>query len=363
MDPLLDQAPCGFVSFTDDGTITEVNTTLAMALGVQRVELLGWHLQKILSPGARVFYQTHLFPLLKVQGRLDEIYLTLRAKDGSDVPMLMHASRRERDGAFVSDCVFVRMQQRFQYEEELLEARRAADRANAAKAKFLSMMSHDLRSPLTSISGNASLLANGVHGTLTDTQADAVQRIREACATQMRMIDDILAFAKLESGLVEIMLEPVRVADAIRRTERLLRERIAEAGLSLDVQCADGLVAQADGDRLQQVLLNLVTNAIKFTPAGGTLTIAAEEDGARVLIRVRDTGIGVPPEHLDRIFDAFVQLDPQRTGSTQRGVGLGLAIARELTRAMHGELTVESAVGEGSVFTVALPAAVPVSHG
>ena len=357
MDPLLDHAPCGFVSFIDDGTIVAVNSTLAQLLGTTRVELMGWHLQKILTPGARVFYQTHLFPLLKVHGRLDEIYLTLRAKDGSDVNMLMHGLRRERNGVFVSDWVLVRMQQRFQYEGELLEARRAADRANAAKAKFLSMMSHDLRSPLTAILGNASLLAHGVHGPLNDAQEDAVQRVREACATQMRMIDDILAFAKLESGLVDLVLEPVRIADAIRRTERLLRERIAEAKLSFDVQCADGLVAIADADRLQQVLLNLVTNAVKFTPSGGTLSIGAQKDGERVLIRVRDTGIGIPEEQLGRIFDAFVQLDPQHTDAAHRGVGLGLAIARELAQAMHGDLTAESVVGEGSVFTIALPSA------
>jgi PAS domain S-box-containing protein len=357
IDPLLDHAPCGFVSFTDDGTIIEINSTLAQLLGTTRIEFLGWHVQKILTPGARVFYQTHLFPLLKVHGRVDEIYLTLRAKDGSDVNMLMHGLRRERNGVFVNDCVLVRMQQRFQYEGELLEARRAADRANAAKAKFLSMMSHDLRSPLTAILGNASLLANGVHGTLNEAQADAVERIREACAAQMRMINDILAFAKLESGLVEIVLEPVRVADAIRRTERLLRERIAEAKLSLDVACPYSLVAHADADRLQQVLLNVVTNAIKFTPAGGALSIDAEQESDRVLIHVRDTGIGIPEEHLGRIFDAFVQLDPQYIHSAQRGVGLGLAIARDLAQAMQGDLTATSVVGEGSVFTIALPSA------
>jgi PAS domain S-box-containing protein len=357
MDALLDQAPCGFVSFTDDGTIVEINTTLANILGVPRVELLGWHVQKILTPGARVFYQTHLFPMLKVHGRIDEILLTLRAKDGSDVSMLLHGVRHERDGAFANDCVLVRMQQRFQFEDELLEARRAADRANAARAKFLSMMSHDLRSPLTAISGSASLLANGVHGSLNEEQADAIERIREACATQMRMITDILSFAKLESGRVDIIIEAVRVGDAIRRTERLLRERIAEAGLSLDIEAPDDLEVSADVDRLQQVLLNLVTNAVKFTPAGGAIAIGAEAEGERVLIRVRDTGIGIPEEQLGRIFDAFVQLEPPSMTSSQRGVGLGLAIARELTEAMHGELSAESTLGNGSVFTVALPMA------
>ncbi|HYH06127.1 MAG TPA: PAS domain-containing sensor histidine kinase [Thermoanaerobaculia bacterium] len=360
MEPLLDQAPCGFVSLGDDGTILEINTTLATQLGATRIELLGWHVQKLLSPGARVFYQTHLFPLLKMKGRVEEIYLTLRAKDGTDVPMLMHALRRERNGAFVSDCVFVRMQQRFQYESELLEARRAADRANAAKAKFLSMMSHDLRNPLTSISGNAALLAGGMHGPLNEAQADAIARIREACTTQLRMINDILSFAKLESGHVEVAVKPVRVAEAIAQTERLLRERIAEAGHALAVDCAEDVFVHADPDRFQQVLLNLVTNAIKFMPPGGTIAILGERDESNVRIHVRDSGVGIPREQLETVFEPFVQLDPERTESTQRGVGLGLAIARELARAMDGELTAESVVGQGSVFTISLPAAVPV---
>ncbi|HYR27282.1 MAG TPA: PAS domain S-box protein, partial [Thermoanaerobaculia bacterium] len=149
MEPLLDGAPCGFVTFADDGTMVRVNTTLAEMLGYTRFELEGWHLQKILPPGARVFYNTHIFPIMKMHGRADEIYLPLRTKDGNDVPMLMNGVRRERDGGPVNDCVFVKMLQRHQYEDQLLEARRLAEEAADAKAKFLSMMSHDLRTPLT----------------------------------------------------------------------------------------------------------------------------------------------------------------------------------------------------------------------
>ena len=158
MDELMDSAPCGFIAFGDDGTMVDANRTLVDLLGYTRVDLLGWHIDKILPPGGRIFYQTYLFPLLKVQGRVEEIYLALRTKDGNDIPMLLNGVRREREGRPVNDCVCVRMIQRHEYEEQLLQARRLAESAGEARSKFLSMMSHDLRTPLTTIHGNAQLL-------------------------------------------------------------------------------------------------------------------------------------------------------------------------------------------------------------
>lgn len=356
MDSLLDQAPCGFISLADDGTIVEVNSTLATLLGYSRVELLGWHLQKVLPPGTRIFYQTHVFPMLRMHGSVDEIYVSLRARDAVDVPMLMNGVRRERGGTHVSDCVFVRMIQRHQFEEQLLQARRLAEQANAAKAKFLSMMSHDLRTPLTAITGYASLLAAGVNGPLAEDQRHSVERIREAGRDVLRMINDILAFAKLESGRVEVHASVLPVAEAVERAVSLIRLRAAEAGIRIETGNLDAMTVRADPGRLQQVLLNLLANAIKFTPRDGTITVECEEAKERVRIRVRDTGIGIAPDHLQHIFEPFVQLDAKIEAGEQPGVGLGLAISRELVAAMDGELTVESTQGTGSVFTVALPA-------
>jgi signal transduction histidine kinase len=268
------------------------------------------------------------------------------------VPVLMNGVRRDRDGATVNDCVFVRMIQRHQYEDQLLQARRLAEQANDARAKFLSMMSHDLRTPLTSITGHTSLLAGGMHGPLTEEQQESLARIREAGQELLRMINDILNFAKLESGRVDVHLAPIRVADAVTRAASLVHVRIAEEGLAFEAPDCNGAEVLADPDRLQQVLLNLLTNAVKFTPAGGRISVTCEHQRERVLLRVHDTGIGIPPEQLQRVFEPFVQLDASRAD----GVGLGLAISRELTRAMGGELTVESVPGQGSTFTIALPA-------
>jgi PAS domain S-box-containing protein len=365
IDSLLDHAPCGFVSFKDDGTMLEVNATLADLLGYTRVELEGWHIEKILFPGARIFYQTHLFPLLKMQGHVDEIYLALRTKDGRDFPVLMNGVRRERNGVMLSDAVFVRMIQRSEYEEQLLQARRIAEQANAAKASFLSMMSHDLRTPLTAIIGYADLMAAGVlrsdAATAGTDERFSIDRIRDAARELMVMINDILSFVQLDSGRVEVRPVPVKVTAAIARAESLIHLRLQEAGLTFTFEPCDETML-ADPDRLQQILLNLLTNAIKFTPSGGQISVTCARNRDRLLIGVRDTGIGIAPEQLSRIFEPFVQLETQTVDDTNRGVGLGLAISRDLARAMNGEITAESTPGEGSVFVLELPAAAGVGR-
>lgn len=358
IDPLLDAAPCGFVSFADDGTILLVNRTLSEMVGFSRAELQGWHLQKLLPPGARIFYNTHVFPILKMHGRADEIYLALQTRDAEQLPVLLNAVRRERDGTFVNDCVFVRMLQRNKFEEQLLEARREAEAASDAKAKFLSMMSHDLRTPLTSVSGHADLLEAGILGPLDDEQKRSVQSIQRASRDVARLLDDILSFAQLESGRVRVNSQPVPVAEALDRAEAVVRLHARQANLTLTADRAStDIHALADRDRLQQILLNLLTNAIKFTPSGGAVTMSAERVGERVRIHVRDTGIGIEPGQLEQVFTAFTQLATRPANEANRGVGLGLAISRDLAAAMNGDLTATSTPGEGSVFTLDLPAA------
>jgi PAS domain S-box-containing protein len=348
----LDLVPCGIASFDDDGTLLSVNTAFCDLLGYPAEELLGMHVQKVLTPGSRVFYSTHLFPLLKLYGVADEIYLALRSKDGRDVPVLLNSRRREG----VTTCAFLRTLLRDRYEDELLAARRVAEQANAAKAKFLSMMSHDLRTPLTTIHGHAGLLTANVYGALTPEQREAMERIQGAVEVLMRMIGDILSFARLESGKVSIHPRPVAVAEAVARAEALLRLRFEEEDLAF---ASDGCEATvlADPDRLQQILLNLLTNAIKFTPRGGRISAECERDGERVRVHVRDSGIGIAPEQIGRVFDPFVQLGEQSNDTARRGVGLGLAISRDLAHAMGGEITVKSVPGEGSTFTIELPSA------
>lgn len=362
MPDLMSDAPCGFVAIADDGTIVEMNRTLAEMLGYTRIELLGWHVDKLLPPGGRIFYHTYLYPLLKVKELVEEIYLALRTRDGRDIPVLLNGARRERDGISVNECVCLRMIQRHEYEEQLLQARRLAEESSAAKAKFLSMMSHDLRAPLTTIYGNAQLLASMELGSLSEEQLEAVREILGACGYQMTLINDILEFARLDSGRVQVLPRAIMVSEVVARAAALVRVQCNDAGLELTIDgCASGALALADPDRLQQILLNLLTNAAKFTPPGGSIDLTCESDGKRTRIRVRDTGIGIAPEDLPRIFSPFVQVDAAPAQSrSMSGVGLGLAISRDLARAMHGDVTAESAPGAGSTFTIDLPAATAV---
>jgi signal transduction histidine kinase len=296
--------------------------------------------------------------MLKLHGEAEEVYLTLRGHAGDDIPVLANGVRHERNGEMVNECVFVRMLQRSQYEDELLRAKRAAEAASDAKAKFLSMMSHELRTPLQAISIYCDLLLRKASGPITPKQENNLRAVQSASGDLVRLLDDILEFARVERRAGAMNLEIVPVEAALARAEALVYPKLAEAQLHYSrLGCDANLYLRADGDRLQQVLLNLLTNAMKFTPRGGRITVECSADERFTRIAVRDTGCGIPKEHLHRIFDAFVQLDRDRIEPRQRGVGLGLAISRELVQAMGGDLTVTSELGAGSVFTISLPTA------
>jgi signal transduction histidine kinase len=240
---------------------------------------------------------------------------------------------------------------------EAQAARLMADHANAAKTMFLRSMSHELRTPLNAISGFAELLEMGLRGAVNEAQASDLARIRRASAYLLRLINDILSVARLE-GARPLNLIPIAVHPVLAEVEGLCGNQAKAKGLTLSVTpCERNASVTADAERFQQILLNLITNAIKFTEKGGSVTVGCHCDGDLVRISVKDTGAGVPASDLDRVFEPFVQIDRQLTPASQQGVGLGLSISRDLARAMHGDLTLESTVGVGSVFTLTLPMA------
>lgn len=355
MDDLLDTAPCGFLSFADDGIVLRANATLRGLLGIDPLQ--GQHVDALLAPGARIFYQTHVFPLLKLEAKVDEIYLSLRTHAGADLPVLLNAVRRERDGRPVNDAIVVPMRRRNQFESELLQAKHAAEEASRARARFLSILSHDLRAPLSAITLAADLLASGAAGPVTDGQRHDLERIQETSTYVLRLVSDLLNFSRVQTNRMDVRVRPVALAEVLDRATGTVEHLAADAELSLVHEAHDpDALLLADPERLQQILLNLLTNAIKFTEPGGTITLATTGGTRSVRLHVRDTGRGIPPDRLESIFDPFVQLTGP-SGGPSEGVGLGLAISRELARAMRGELTVESAVGRGSTFTVVLPKA------
>ncbi len=233
----------------------------------------------------------------------------------------------------------------------------AAEAANRAKTDFLANMSHELRTPLNAIGGYADLLDLGIHGALTDQQREAVTRIRRSERHLLGLINEILNYAKLETGTVQFESARVDLHDTMASAESLVGPQAEAKGIFLTAaSCTPSLDVMADAEKLLQIFVNLFSNAIKFTAAGGRVDVDCRKEEAVIHISVRDTGIGVPADKLEAIFNPFVQV---RTDLTRphEGTGLGLAISRELARAMEGELTVTSTLGEGSTFTLTLPLA------
>lgn len=231
---------------------------------------------------------------------------------------------------------------------------REAQDANRAKSQFLATMSHELRTPLNAIGGYAQLLEMGVRGPLTDLQRDDISRILRSQQHLLGLINDLLHFARIEAGHIELVIEDVNVSDAFDGLQPLLSPMIANRQVRFEIRRGPShITCRADRDKLRQILLNLATNAIKFTPAGGQVAVAWDATDADVLMHVHDTGPGIPATKLESIFEPFVQL--QSPTPVADGTGLGLSISRELTRAMGGEVRVHSTPGRGSTFTCILP--------
>jgi signal transduction histidine kinase/PAS domain-containing protein len=234
-------------------------------------------------------------------------------------------------------------------------SREEAQRANRAKSDFLAAMSHELRTPLNAIAGYTQLMLMGLRGDLTIEQEEDLTRISQNQRHLLGLINSILNYAKLDAGVVQYESSEVNVSELLRSIDAMIAPQMTLKGLHFKQElCSDDVFIEADGDKVRQVVLNLVSNAIKFTPLGGSITLGAQVANAHVSIYVHDTGAGIAPAKLTRIFEPFVQVD--RTLSTRHeGVGLGLAISRDLARGMGGDITVQSTVGQGSLFTVTFP--------
>ena len=423
---LLDRAPCGFVSYGDDGRILHINTTLLERLGYARDDVVGKHVETIFAVGSRIFHQTHFFPLVKLHGRAQEIFMLLRARDGEDVGVLCNAVRHERNGAQAIDCVYMEVRERRKFEEALVQARQAAERANVelekrradaeetarmlesqalelelqhqqleeqatelqvqseelreandalqalnedlqaqreaadeankAKSTFLAVMSHELRTPLNAIGGYVQLIEMEVHGPITEAQREALGRIDRSQRHLLRLINDVLNLSRIEAGRVEYAIERVRLSEVAESIVPMVEPQMASKDLHFLTTVPAGVAAIADREKVQQILINLLTNALKFTSPGGRITLeAGTVSPSGVYVRVTDTGRGIPADMLDKIFEPFVQVDSSRSRSAE-GSGLGLAISRDLARGMKGDLRATSQVGVGSVFELVLPA-------
>ena len=241
---------------------------------------------------------------------------------------------------------------------EAEDARQKAEEASRAKSDFLAKMSHELRTPLNAIGGHAELIELGVHGSVTPEQAAALDRIRKNEQHLLALINDILDFSKLEAGATRLEIASVNAASVVISLEPLIGPLFSAKGVCFRIDtCDDSIHVRGDRERIVQICINLLSNSLKATAPAGEVSISCGEAQGRAdmyCIHVRDTGTGIPPDRLEAVFSPFTQLG-RTLNNPNTGVGLGLAISRELARAMGGDVTVSSELNVGSTFTLTLP--------
>jgi signal transduction histidine kinase len=278
---------------------------------------------------------------------LDFMYIPFVEADGSRTGVIAH-------GVDVTAQVHAR-QEVERALGDAQEARKEAEHANRAKAEFLAAMSHELRTPLNAIGGYVELVNMEIHGPVTDAQRTSLERVLSSQRHLLTLINDILTHARLEAGRIDFDCVRVPVPLLLREVETLIAPMAEARGITCSIgDCDPALSVTADEERMRQIVINLASNAVKFTRSGGWVRLACEQRGDVVAIRVEDNGRGIPADKLEAIFDPFMQVG-RALNRPEAGVGLGLAISRDLARGMGGELSVASEVGVGSTFTLTLP--------
>jgi PAS domain S-box-containing protein len=361
---IYEDAPAGYLSTLPDGTIVKVNGTFLRWTGYARGDLVQQRrLQELFSTPGRIYYETHLAPLLTMQGSVSEIAMDIQGAGGRVLPVMLNAAPRksaEGEPLLLRFTVFNATERR-RYEQELLQARRDAETLARAKTELLAMLSHDIRSPLGAVMAVTHLLEGAG---LTPEQAPLVRILRSSSATMLNLVNEVLEHSRLEAGAVPLRPAPFDLGAHARELVDNQQPLAREKGIALGCTVDPRLPAMVIGDatKLGQVLGNLVGNALKFTEAGSVavelalLDLPARE--ARIRVRVVDTGIGIDPGQLPDIFREYTQAH-EGIASRYGGSGLGLAISRKLLRAHGSELRVESEPGKGSVFWFDLALALP----
>jgi PAS domain S-box-containing protein len=347
-----------------DGRVASWNEGARRIKGYEADEIIGRHFSQFYPEPARsAGFPDYELRVAREVGRFEDEGWRVR-KDGTQFwANVVITALYTDDGSLVGFAKVTRdlTERRIALQREIEDARRLAESeaANRAKSGFLAAMSHELRTPLNAIGGYAQLMQEGIAGPVSPQQHEYLGRIRSSQLHLLGIVNDLLNYGRIDSGEIHYDLIPLSLHDVVGRVIGMVTPQAQRKRLRLEQRPGE-LEVFALGDQLktEQIVLNLMSNAVKFTPEEGTVSVSwGLHDGAAT-IDVRDTGPGVPEDMQDAIFDPFVQLGRSLT-STQEGAGLGLAISRDLARAMNGDVTVESTPGSGATFTLRLPSARP----
>ena len=332
-----------------EGTFRRVNESWTRALGWGAEQIVGHNVLEYVHPedrpAGRVTQQA-----VESGADLRGFEVRARTKSGGYRWLEWTATPLVDRGIIVA--VGRDVTERHEAEEAVRRAQRNAEEANLAKNEFLSRMSHELRTPLNSILGFGQLLEVAE---LNLRDSESVEQIMRAGNHLLELVNEVLDIARIEAGRLELSLEPVLVSDFVAEAVDLVRPMAERQDVTVDSGDATGCAYHmlADRQRLKQVLLNILSNAVKYNRPGGVVSLSCADDDETITLRVLDTGIGISPDRLERVFTPFDRLGVESTGV--EGTGLGLSLSQALVEAMGGEITVNSRLGEGSTFTLTLP--------
>lgn len=361
MDDLYEHAPCGLFTMRPHGTITHANATLIDWLHATSETVIGSRFQDHLTIAGRIFHDTHYMPLLAMQGFARELAFDLYRRDAAPLPTVITTQKHGDD---YQVCVFDSSSRR-SYEQELVRQRQAAEQAATARSALLAMISHDVRSPLSSILMAIDLLENAAS---VETRDRYIKVARRAAGTVLDLVNAILENSRLEAGAAAWEPQPTDLRTLLGEITAFLSVKAESKQIELrtDVDPRVPETVMVDRFKLGQILTNLTSNAIKFTDRGHVLVevrvLELDHREVELELRVSDTGVGIPAEQLEAIFDEFHQatkVAALRSG----GLGLGLAISRRLAALAGSTIAVESTVGVGTTFRSTLRLSTTASNG
>jgi PAS domain S-box-containing protein len=376
-DLLFDHAACALLLTAADGTILKANGMACTWLGYAEEELVGKvRMRDLLPVGARLFYHTHCQPILQVQGSVAEIQVDLRNRRQERLPMLINISRRYEPDGIVDHWALFKASDRRAYERELLAARKAAEAALEArrsaeaelqklnaqlsaadrrKDEFLATLSHELRNPLAPMRSALDILKLKFGQGMDHRPLQAFDRQLRHLT---RLVDDLMEVSRITQGRMQLRRAPVELSALVHGAAHDLAATMAAAHHTLHLSITEPpVIVDGDATRLAQVVINLLTNAAKYTPDGGTIELRLSCDDGIAEIQVRDNGIGLPAPALATVFDMFSQLEPALERS-KGGLGIGLALVRGIVELHGGSVSAASpGPGLGSTFTIRLPLA------